>query len=105
MATLGCIGPYWAVAGCTCLWWAANGRDKVDGVDRGDRDDRLDSVDRGKRGDVTGECKVGEEWPVTEDKQMESGKKCGTLVEQKLQKKIQNLLDQCMVPYDIWKPM
>ena len=89
--------------GCTWLWWAANGRDKGDGVGRVDG---FDSVDRGMRGDVTGACKVGEEGPVTEDKQMDSGKKVRYSGRAETAKKIlQNLLDQCMVPYDIWKPM
>ena len=35
-------GLHQALLICTWLWWAANGRDKGDGVD---------SVDRGKRGD------------------------------------------------------
>ena len=43
--------------------------------------------DRGKRGDATGACKIGEEGPMTEDKQMESEKKCSSLVDQKLQQK------------------
>ena len=51
---------------------------------------------------VTGACKV-EKGPV-KDRQVESGKKCGILIDQKPQKK-QNLLDKCMAPYDISKPM
>ena len=55
---------------------------------------------------MTGACKVGEEGPVTEDKQMDSGKKVRYSGRAETAKKIlQNLLDQCMVPYDIWKPM
>ena len=55
----------------------------------------------GVRG-VTGACKV-EKGPV-KDKQVENGKKCGILLDQKPQKK-QNILDKCMAPYDISKPM
>ena len=56
----------------------------------------------GVRG-VTEACKV-EKGPV-KDKQVENGKKVRYSDRPETTKKKQNLLDKCMAPYDISKPM